>query len=198
MRVRKSPLELRSRITLGLALVGVGPGAPACEPVRTHDVTIVDGATTTRFSTTSAFAEYVELPGLRNELRITLASYALSCERWAAPKDGEEALIVTIVTPPDQRPAPASYAWNGIPPHDQPLPHDGYALPKALLGSHSRSFDPGGAVRLSAVSLDLRASVIGSLAFEYPGDGSRPATRIDGGFEAKICRSSATTPVATH
>jgi hypothetical protein len=165
-----------------------------CDPARVHDVTIVDGATSTRFTARSAFAEYVELPGARNELRVTLASYGVSCEHWAPPKEGEQALVFTIVTPAEQKPVPASYPWTGIPPRDQPVPHEGYALPKALLGPRSRLFEPGGAVRLSAVSLDLHASVIGSLALEYPGDGNRPATRIDGGFEAKICRSS----VATH
>jgi hypothetical protein len=168
--------------------------ALACEPSRAHDVTIVDGSETTHFTTKSAFAEYVELPGARNELRITLASYTVSCEHWVAPKDGELALLVTVVTPADQKPAPASYAWTGIPPHDQPIPHEGYALPKALLGSHSRLFDPGGSVRLATVSLDLHTALTGALAFEYPGDGNRPATRIDGVFEAKICRSS----VAAH
>jgi hypothetical protein len=160
-----------------------------CEPSSAHELTIVDGADTIRFPATSAFAEYVELPGVRNELRIMLASYPLSCEHWEAPKEGQYALSITVVTPAAQKPAPASYPWTGLPPRDQPV-QEGYALPKALLGGHSRLFDPGGAVRLGAVAVDLHASVVGALAFEYPGDGNRPATRIDGGFEAKICRSA--------
>jgi len=186
MRARKSPRKPCPRAARYLAAAAFALG---CEPSRTHDITIVDGADTTRFATKSAFAEYVELPGLRNELRITLASYSVSCEHWSPPKDGEFALSLTIVTPAEQRPVPGSYAWTGLPARDQLL-HEAYALPKALLGAHSRLFEPGGALRLGAVSLDLHTSVIGALAFEYPGDGNRPATRIDGGFEAKICRSS--------
>jgi hypothetical protein len=162
---------------------------PGCDSARLHDVTIVDGAGTTHLSTKTAFAEYVELPGVRNELRITLANYPVSCERWTAPRDGEIALSITIVTPAETRPAAASYPWSGLPPKEGPL-KDAYALPKALLGPESRLFEPGGAARLSSVSLDLHGLVVGALAFEYPGDGSRPATRIDGGFEAKICRST--------
>ena len=111
MRVRKSPLEACPGTAFGLVILGALVG---CEPSHTHDITIVDGANTTRFTTKSAFAEYVELPGLRNELRITLASYPASCEHWEAPKDGETALSVTIVTPADQRPASASvmrFSW---------------------------------------------------------------------------------------
>jgi hypothetical protein len=189
MRVRKSPLEPFRRATLGLAL-SVIPAA--CEPARVHDVTIVDGASTTRFATKSAFAEYVELPGVRNELRVTLANYPVSCEHWAVPKSGEVALTITIVTPSEARPVPASYAWTGLPSREEPL-HAAYSLPKALLGERSRLFEPGGAVRLTAAALELHGSVTGALAFEYPGDGTRPATRIDGGFEAKICRSSVAT-----
>lgn len=174
-----------------LLAVGAAASLLSCEASRVHDITIVEGADTLHLQTKSAFAEYVELPGVQNELRITLASYELSCEQWAPPKDGQSALTLTIVTPAEQKPGPASYPWTGLPARDQPL-HEAYALPKALVGSHSRLFEPGGAVRLTAVGLDLHASVVGALAFEYPGDGNRPATRIDGGFEAKICRSAPT------
>ncbi len=167
----------------------LGVGVVACEPSHIHDLSIVDGADTIHFGTTTAFAEYVELPGAHNELRITLASYPLSCEHWEPPKEGQYALSIVVVTPAAQKPAPASYPWAGLPPRDQPV-QEPYAMPKLLLGGHSRLFEPGGALRLGAVPLDLHAWVVGALAFEYPGDGNRPATRIDGGFEAKICRSA--------
>jgi len=198
MPARKSPLERPRRARSGARAIPVAPLAflafgvvlaAACETVRAHEVTIVDGATTTRFATTSAIGEYVELPGLRNELRLTLANYPLSCERWVTPKGGDVSLSLTIVTPPDVKPAPGNYPWSGLPDKQAPL-HDPYVLPKALLGDRSRLFEPGGGLKLSAVSLDLHGSVVGAMAFEYPGDGARPATRIDGGFEVKICRSS--------
>jgi hypothetical protein len=52
----------------------------------------------------------------------------------------------------------------------------------------SRLFEPGGTIRLTAIQIDPHGAVSGTLAFEFPGEGDRPATRIDGGFEAKMCR----------
>jgi hypothetical protein len=164
-----------------------------CDRSPPHQIAIVDGAQTTRFGVRSAFAEYVELPGDRNELRLTMASYPTSCEHFAPPKDGENALTVVVVMPADTKPTAAAYPWNGQPPTDVPL-HDAYALPKAELGGRSRLFEPGGAMRLSAVQLEPHGVVSGTLAFEYPGDSDRPASRIDGSFDAKMCRLN----LATH
>lgn len=159
----------------------------ACERPPAHEITVVDGASTTQFTVRSAFAEYVELPGEHNELRLTLASYAVSCERWLPPHGDDDALTVVIVTPSGVPPAVASYGWTGIPPREEPL-HAPYALPKAQFGSRSRLFEPGGEIHLTSVLLDPHGTVSGTLAFEFPGEGERPATRIDGGFQAKMCR----------
>jgi hypothetical protein len=164
-----------------------------CEQRRSHEITIIDGASTTRFSTLSEFAEYVELPGDHNELRLTLAGYAASCEKWVPPAEGETAVTVTIVSLPDTPPAVGTYNWSGVPKPDEPL-HAGYALPKAHFGARSRLFEPGGSVRLTAAQLDTHGLVAGTLAFEFPGETDRPATRIDGRFEARICGLS----VASH
>jgi hypothetical protein len=161
--------------------------ATACEHAAGHEVTVVDGATTTHFAARSAFVEYVELPGDHNELRLTLASYAVSCERWLPPRDDDAALTVVIVMPPAVRPAVASYGWTGVPPKEEPL-HAAYALPKAQFGNRSRLFEPGGEIRLAGVQLDPHGMINGTLAFEFPGEGERPATRIDGAFVAKMCR----------
>ncbi|HEX7669910.1 MAG TPA: hypothetical protein VF395_10015 [Polyangiaceae bacterium] len=161
--------------------------ALACERPPASEITVVDGATTTHFAVRSAYAEYVELPGDHNELRLTLASYAVSCERWRPPRDDEDVLTVVIVTPAGVPPAVSSYGWTGIPSRDEPL-HAPYALPKAQFGSRSRLFEPGGEIHLAGVLIDPHGTVSGTLAFEFPGEGERPATRIDGGFQAKMCR----------
>jgi hypothetical protein len=155
-------------------------------------VTVTDGAAVTRFTVRSAFGEYVELPGLRNELRLTLASYGVSCERWVAPAEGDAAVLVTIVLPPSARPTATAYPWTGLPAEAAAgAPGAGpYALPKALLGRRSRLFEPGGVIRLSSVELDAHGVVAGTLAFEFPGAADRPATRVDGSFEAPLCRIS--------
>jgi hypothetical protein len=158
-----------------------------CSQKSKYEITILEGGAATRFGITTAFAEYVELPGNRNELHLTLAGYAASCDAWIAPKTGESAVTVTIVLPPNTRPSATSYAWTGIPNPDEPLKAP-YALPKALFGASSRLFEPGGLMRLSSVDLEPHGAVAGTLAFEYPGDADHPATRIDGGFEARLCR----------
>jgi hypothetical protein len=179
---------LGTRFPLSIAVFA----AVACERPSAQEITVVDGATTTHFTVRSAFAEYVELPGEHNELRLTLASYAVSCERWLPPRGEDDALTVVIVTPPGVAPTVASYGWTGIPPRDEPL-HAAYALPKAQFGSRSRLFEPGGEIHLTSVLIDPHGAVSGTLAFEFPGEGERPATRVDGGFQAKVCRLALST-----
>lgn len=169
------------------ALPATLAGAFGCEQRRTHEITITEGPSTTRFSTQSELAEYVEVPGDHSELRLTLASYMASCERWVAPRDGESSITVTVISPADTPPTPGIYNWGGLPKLDEPL-RVGYALPKAHLGSRSRVFEPGGSVRLSTLQLDAHGFVSGTLAFEFPGEADRPATRVEGKFEAKVCR----------
>lgn len=178
---------MNPRPSRGLALALLVASIPACDQKTAQEITVLEGGAVTRFAVRTGFAEYIELPGERNELHLTLAGYAVSCERWAPPGDGEASVTVVVVTPPDMRPGPATYAWTGIPKPDEPLKAT-YALPKAQLGARSRLFEPGGSVRLTRVELDPHGTIRGTLAFEFPGDGERPATRVDGGFEAKVCR----------
>jgi len=161
----------------------------SCDERKAHEITVAEGATTTRLTTQSEFAEYVSLPGDHNELRLTLASYPASCDRWVAPSEGETLITVVIVLPPQTTPAPGSYSWSGIPKTDEPL-RASYALPKAHFGTRARLFEPGGAIRLTRVQLDPHGTVAGTLAFEFPGEADRPATRVDGNFEARVCRLS--------
>lgn len=164
--------------------------ATGCDERPTHDITITDGPTTTRLTTRSEFAEYLELPDDHNELRLTFASYPLSCDRWVAPVEGQTLVTVVIVLPPGTPPAAgSSYNWSGIPSAEEPLKAS-YALPKAHIGTRSRLFEPGGAVKLTRAQLDPHGTISGMLAFEFPGEADRPATRIDGSFDARMCRLS--------
>ena len=183
------PPTLTTTVGLAIALIA----SSGCAERRSHEITITDGATTTRFSTQSELAEYVEIPGDHTELRLTLAGYTASCERWVPPKDGEIAVTVVIVSPADTPPAAGAYNWGGVPKEDEPL-HSSYALPKAHIGSHSRLFEPGGSIRLTRVQTDPHGTVAGTLGFELPGEPDRPATRIHGNFEARICRVSGAAP----
>lgn len=189
-------MRLRPGATPGALAIAAACGAfllSGCARKPASEITVIDGDRTTRFPVKSAFAEYVELPGERNELRLTLADHPVSCERWTPPKDGETAVTVVVVLPPGIRPTVSTYGWTGLPAPGEAL-RAAYALPKALLGTRSRLFEPGGMLRLSAVQLDAHGTVAGTLAFEFPGQGDRPATRVDGAFEAKMCRYAPATP----
>ncbi len=173
---------------VGVALVA-SSAVLSCDRASTHEITVVDGASIAHFEVKSAFAEYIEVAGVRDQLTLTLSSYPLSCERWVAPHEGDSALTIVIVSPPGSAPSVGTYPWSGIPAADQPL-KEPYALPKAQFGDRSRLFEPGGSVRLTALRLESHGTIAGTVAFEFPGTAESPATRIDGSFDAKVCRLS--------
>jgi hypothetical protein len=141
----------------------------------------------------SAFAEYLELPGQRNELRITLASYEASCERFIPPGPGQASVTVVIVTPPEQAASPGVYGWNGETAGSARLER-AFAAPTVRVGAKSHVLAPGGAVELGRVELDLQGRVEGRLALEFSGDAERPATSVRGPFRARVCRSQRAAP----
>lgn len=70
----------------------------------------------------SAFAEYVELPDLRNELRISLTDYETFCDPYRAPGPDHTRVTLTISTPPAAKPAPGTYPWRGLSHAPEPEP----------------------------------------------------------------------------
>jgi hypothetical protein len=145
----------------------------------------VDPDDRVEFSPRSAIAEYLELPGARNELRITLASYEASCDRFVPPEKGQSSFTVVVVTQPTSPPAKGAYGWNG---ETAPTAH-GYAAPSARRGGSSHVFAPGGALELEHVELELGGRIEGRLAFEFSGNAEREATHARGAFRARVCRS---------
>jgi len=136
----------------------------------------------------SAFAEYVELPDLRRELRITLANYELGCERYVPPGPGELLFVLTIATPEKEPIAVGTVPSGGAPAPDAgPLPRK-TAFAVARQGDRGFDFPNGGSVELSSVDLSTSGRVNGVLALEFPGDGTRPAAGAHGKFEARMCR----------
>lgn len=175
---------------LGVALVGAALVCAGCKGEKHPPIALVTQRGKQVFEPRVAFAEYLELPGSRNELKITLASYDASCDRFVAPKDGETAVTVVIVTPYGQRPAAGTFTWSGavwgadagaVPPQNS-------AVPKAFVGKEGLVFRPGGAVELTRVVLEPNGFVEGVLAFEFGGDGKSAASSLKGPFRARFCR----------
>lgn len=135
----------------------------------------------------TAFAEYVELPELRRELRITLASYALSCDRYVAPGPGDVLFTLTLDAPASEPFHPGAYPLESADPPDAGATTRAKAFAVARQGERGFDFPNGGAVELRAVDLGPTGQVSGVLALEFPGDGTRPPAGAHGKFEAHLC-----------
>ena len=139
----------------------------------------------------SAYAEYVEVPDAANELRVTLATHDVSCERYVAPGADDNVLVVTLKMPPSEKPHTGSYVST------PPLPGDGgaaavaraYAVTVVRRGERGFTLPPGGTLELTEVDLGPTGRVAGVLALEFPGDAVRPASSAKGKFVARVCRS---------
>jgi len=175
-------------LTLLLALAGCR-GEPAPSNV---DLALPDGSgRRTPFEVRSAFAEYADLGELRRELRITLANYPASCERFSPPGADQVLLVVTLTAPPGEPLRQGSIP--AISPEstesDAGKPSRAAVLTVARRGEASYVFAAGGSLELAEVDVTPTGHVRGVLALEFPGDATRPAASARGKFDARICRA---------
>jgi hypothetical protein len=152
------------------------------------------GARPTDMTLRSAFAEHVELPELRRELRLTFATYELSCDEYREPSGSDLAVIVTLHAPP------SAELKKGVVPAvapEAPETTDGgtpaIELPSVLgvVRREHQSFvlPSGGTIELSHVDVAPGGHVRGLLSLEFPGDAARPASAVRGRFNARMCRA---------
>jgi hypothetical protein len=167
----------------------------SCKGDRPKDVielVVPDGSgRTVELAPRSAFAEYVEVPGSSNELRVTLSTHEVSCERYVAPGADDLVLVVTLKLPPTEKPRPGSFASTPPLADDAGVPAvaRAHAVPVIRRGERGYALPPGGTLELTSVDLGRSGAVSGSLAFEFPGDGAHPASSAKGKFTARLCRS---------
>jgi hypothetical protein len=142
------------------------------------------------FRPVSSYAEYLVLPGVRRELKITLASYAASCDAFVEPGDADTSATITVITPTDAEISAGSYVWAGHVAHGgtEQQPERAYALPTIRLGHRGFVLPAGGEIQLESVTTTQDGRVRGLLAFEFAGDAEHVATSLKGHFEAKLCR----------
>jgi hypothetical protein len=182
---------LRARFLSGLCFALLL--LPGCRRGTDHQgLTVVVpevGARPSELEIVSSFAEYVELPELRRELRLTFATYALGCDGYRAPGPEQLAVLVTVVTPPAE-PLAAGTIPFGVPDvGDAGVPVVGRRNLSALIRRSDRAFtlEPGGSLELSQVELAPGGHVAGLLALEFPGDARTPASTVRGRFDARLC-----------
>lgn len=142
------------------------------------------------FRPLSSYAEYVVYPGIRSELKITLASYAVSCSSFIEPGASDASATITVISPAQNELGPASYGWAGHAAHggSEEQPERPYALPTVRLAHESFVLPPGGEIQLESVATTQDGRVRGMLNFEFAGDADHAATSLKGNFEAKLCR----------
>ncbi len=147
---------------------------------------------TLRFSPEVTFAEYWEFPNQADELRITLASYEASCERYAPPPEGAAAITLSILAPVGQKIEAVEYPALDpeVRGEDPRKPEKAYVLPYARVQSHGLELPPGGSVRLTELDLSPHGSVSGLISLQGAADESATPMRVAGRFSARLCRYS--------
>lgn len=162
--------------------------ATTCRAERAADihVSLAPGERDTFvFQPVAAWAELVDIAGLRRELRISLSSYPADCGALALPTDDQVLVTVTVIVPSRRSLGRASYPWPGEGSLERST--SAVALPTVRRGSSSAVLPAGGELILRRVELEPRGSIEGLLAFESSGDGDHPATHLRGAFSARLC-----------
>lgn len=166
----------------------------SCRPKTGSEIYVIGGpdpAAHREFRPLASYAEYLVLPGARRELKVTLASYAVSCDAFVEPGEDDTSVTITVLSPIDQEIAPGSYVWAGHAAHGgtEQMPERPYALPVARIGHRGLVLPPGGELQLDSVATTQDGRVRGLLNFDFAGDAERPAASMKGSFEAKLCRA---------
>lgn len=147
-----------------------------------------------KFRPRSAYAEYLELPGLRNELRVTVSSYPTTCERYVKPRGDETIVQITLRLPPDAAPDKARYpslGGAGTLAPDAKI-DDATASVFVRHGKQAYSFLPGGVLDITRAKLSAHGFVWGEASFESAASSTQPEMQLTGEFRAGMCRFQAT------
>jgi hypothetical protein len=182
---------LRARLCSGLCLVLLLLGCRR-DPAHQGLTVVVPelGARPRELELVSSFAEYVELPELRRELRLTFATYPLACDAFHAPGVDELAVLVTVVAPPAEPFAPGTIPFGTPEAGDGGVPVIARRNVSAMIRRADRAFtlEPGGSLELSHVELTPGGRASGLLALEFPGDARSAASTVRGRFDARLCQ----------
>lgn len=167
----------------------------ACDPPTDSSAVVevkLGNGVTKHFTAVTSLAQYLEVPGSGNELRLTIANYEVPCDVFEPPGPEQISVSVVITTPAGVKPTPGVYPWLGHEAHggEAHNPTKPYAFPSVRIGDRSTIFHPGGGAALKGLSLSKHGSVSGLLNFEFPGNAKHPASSLKGKFSSRICRYS--------
>ncbi len=186
----------RSAHTLGTLLCALLTLAlSGCDKPTAPSVELEVGPERFRFVPRTAFAEYWELPGAPDQLRITLASYSASCDRYRGPEKGEALVTLTLRVPADKSIAPGEFRWKGLEETPGRVEEPG-VVPFVRLAHEGRALGSGGSLRLTHFDKSPHGLVEADFAFSAPagaegaGEPTRASGGLRGGLSVRLCRVS--------
>lgn len=140
-------------------------------------------AQTIRFSPKAGFAEYFELPGVSDQLRITLSSYGADCRKYVPPPPHEVSITLTVESPLGRPLEAGDYVYT----ESEPATDGARVLPFIRLHDGADRLHTSGKLKLKKIEPGLHGIVQGELEFLTPAEGSTAA--LSGKFNVRICRS---------
>jgi len=186
----------------GASMLLLGSQA-ACTSVEEPPITLQVGPDRIlHFSPQSAYAQYFELPGEGDVLRIILASYPVPCKSYVPPGKGDVYVTVTVHSEAGQSMVGREFAWEGLPVAFFSASHPAagaapsgstealspnWALPYVRLAQEGRPLPPGGQVKITKFSREPFGVVEGEFKFSDAGDGEAATAALLGSFRVQLC-----------
>ncbi len=155
-----------------------------------------------RFSPTSGFAQYFEVPGQGDLVRVVLSNYPLRCPVFEPPKPGQVYISITIRAETGQTIIGEKIPWNGIPAEFLPQEDDAlprrspvtetpkvWALPMIRLFEDARPLPAGGYLTVSDLSREPYGVLEGEFHFSDAGEGEAASAALLGPFRVQFCHT---------
>ena len=162
----------------------------ACESDTQHQITIQTGPDTyRRFMPEAAIAEYLEFPSEPDQLRISVANFPLSCEKYLAPRGDQVVVSFLIKVPTGKELSQGTYLWKGLPKSENEMTEP-LVLPYVRFSGGGRSLPPGGQFELISFSPEPFAEVQARAQLRGAEPGASYQIGVSGMISARLCRVS--------
>lgn len=178
-------------------------GAIGCKSDTKHELTLQVGPDRIiRFAPTAGFAQYFEIPGQDDRLRIVLASYDVGCNSYVPPDQGQVYVSVTVQARPGETLLGKKIPWEGTKQQltaaetaakDEEQNQDtsdtvfAYALPFVRLAKDARPLPPGGYITIRKFDREPYGTIEGEFEFSDAGEGEAATAALLGPFRVQLC-----------
>lgn len=170
------------RLRLGGALLGLSLLSCRGTPSEEVELTLRPNQAV-RFAPRTGFAEYFELAGVSDQLRITLSSYDADCRHYVPPPPHEVSITLTVESPVGRALEAGEYLYAEA----EPATDGPRVLPFVRLHDGADRLRASGKLKLTKIEPALHGMVQGEIEFLTPAEGGTAA--LSGKFSVRICRS---------